>query len=118
MDPALAARNLQREVLFRARRLIFSDLADLGGPPTLHEERRQLLADDTAARLMLPVLDDALAAGGGAELLAGAFGDARGQWERRVPGLLAFGNRTHSELAGLAPRSSTCDAPASASALF
>ncbi len=118
MEAARVERNLQREVVFRARRLIFSDLADFGGPPTLDEEQRQLQSDERAAREMLPVLGRSIASAGGPELLAAAFGDARDQWERRIPGLLAFGARTHSELSALAPHPVAGEVPGRASALF
>ena len=118
MDPARIEWNLQREVVFRAKRVIFSELTDLGGPPTSVEELRQLGADAQAADAMMPVLRDVLDSAGLPGILGAIDGEGRGYWEGRAPGLMAFGARTHSELAALAPSGSRHPGPLRASALF
>lgn len=118
MDSARLEWNLQREAVFRAKRIIFSELADLGGPPTSVEELRQLAADAHAADAMMPVLRDVLESAGVPGILAAVQGEASGYWEGRAPGLMAFGARTHAELASLAPSASRHPGPVRASALF
>lgn len=118
-DPAHTVWSLQRVALIRARTVIFSGILDLGGPPTSVEEERQLAEDARMAELMTAELRDVLTTAGVAEALAGAFPtDQRDYWNARVPALLSFGARTHSELGRLARRASSAPRATRAAAVF
>lgn len=118
-DSAHTVWALQRVALMRARRVIFSGILDLGGPPTSVEEERQLAEDTRMAEVLTADLRDVLANAAPGGFFAGSF-DAqhRDYWSARVPALLSFGARTHGELVRLAPRTRSERNATRAAALF
>ena len=100
LDPAQRIFALQREVLFRARAVIFTDLAELGGIPTWREECRQVAMSARAGagitRSLGPTVLDAP--------FARVPPEQREYWRIRAPVILAFGARMHAQLTRLSAR--------------
>jgi hypothetical protein len=118
-DSSHTVWGLQRVALLRARTVIFSGIHDLGGSPTENEEARQVAEDARMAERMTAELRETLAAAGVASVLASAFpASQRDYWSARVPALLSFGARTHSELVRLAPRAIDDAKATSAAGIF
>jgi hypothetical protein len=118
-DTSHTVWELQRVALMRSRTVIFSGILELGGPPSVIEEERQVAEDARMAERMTAELREVLRTAGADGMLAGALPESqRDYWNARVPALLSFGARTHAELIRLAPQASDRPGATQAAAVF
>src|SRR5688500_10186401 len=118
-DTSHTVWELQRVALMRSRTVIFSGILELGGPPGVIEEERQLDVDARMPGRMNAEVRQVLGTAGADGVLAGAIPQSqRDYWNARRPSLLSFGARTHGELIRLAPLASDCPRAPQAAAVF
>ena len=112
--PAQRIFTLKREVLFRARAVVFTDLTPLGGIPSWREECHQAAMTARAGARAMRSL--------GASMVETPFlqlpREHRNHWEVRAPVVLSFGARMHGELARLSPARSCTATLSPLSGLF